>query len=370
MLTNNTDTVLCASQSDKKKTAAATDGDDTLDSTDATANQYTRRQKSLSSAHSNNNGGINMQRARSYSSGVLQMKVDDTPSLTKQQLKAAKDSEPCAPLSALWALNKPDAIYIVIGLIGAITVGAMMPVQGIVMAYLQVRIPPICYQCIALAHKSYCEAWNTELLHNAAHKLPNAIIIKCASALSSHRFVTNGSCIRSALKQILTIHYLTLLQTLATSLYGILLHHVQNSFFLTDAEELRTTGNNWVCAFLGLAAASILGYMLLGWGFATAGERMTRRLRESAFEATSHMLSHNYIYENSTCIQALCALCENSTGALTTRLEEDANIMAQATGLELGHKVHIAMTLIIGIIIGLIVAWQVGLVAMAVVPLI
>jgi ABC-type bacteriocin/lantibiotic exporter with double-glycine peptidase domain len=61
---------------------------------------------------------------------------------------------------------------------------------------------------------------------------------------------------------------------------------------------------------------------------------------------------------------------ENSTGALTTRLEEDANIMAQATGLELGHKVHIAMTLIIGIIIGLIVAWQVGLVAMAVVPLI
>jgi hypothetical protein len=145
MLMINTDTVLCASQSDKKKTASATNGDDTLDSTDATTTQYTRRQKSLSSAHSNNTGGINMQRARSYSSGVLQMKVDDTPSLTKQQLKAAKDSEPCAPLSALWALNKPDAIYIVIGLIGAVTVGAMMPVQGIVMAYLQVcTLLPMC----------------------------------------------------------------------------------------------------------------------------------------------------------------------------------------------------------------------------------
>jgi hypothetical protein len=143
LLMNNTDTVLCASQSDKKKTAAVADGDDSIDSIDATANQYTRRQKSLSSAHNNNNGGINMQRARSYSSGVLQMKVDDTPSLTKQQLKAAKDSEPCAPLSALWALNKPDALYIVIGLIGAVTVGAMMPVQGIVMAYLQVRTQPI-----------------------------------------------------------------------------------------------------------------------------------------------------------------------------------------------------------------------------------
>jgi ABC-type multidrug transport system fused ATPase/permease subunit len=75
---------------------------------------------------------------------------------------------------------------------------------------------------------------------------------------------------------------------------------------------------------------------------------------------------------NSSLLHAYCYTTtgENSTGALTTRLEEDANIMAQATGLELGHKVHIAMTLIIGIIIGLIVAWQVGLVAMAVVPLI
>jgi ABC-type bacteriocin/lantibiotic exporter with double-glycine peptidase domain len=70
------------------------------------------------------------------------------------------------------------------------------------------------------------------------------------------------------------------------------------------------------------------------------------------------------------CVHGYTTTGENSTGALTTRLEEDANIMANATGLELGHKVHIFMTLFIGIIIGLIVAWQVGLVAMAVVPLI
>jgi ABC-type multidrug transport system fused ATPase/permease subunit len=48
---------------------------------------------------------------------------------------------------------------------------------------------------------------------------------------------------------------------------------------------LRKTGNNWVLGFLGLAGGAILGYLLLGWGFATAGERMTRRLRQSAFEA-------------------------------------------------------------------------------------
>jgi ABC-type multidrug transport system fused ATPase/permease subunit len=59
---------------------------------------------------------------------------------------------------------------------------------------------------------------------------------------------------------------------------------------------------------------------------------------------------------------------ENSTGALTTRLEQDANAMSKATGIALGHKVQIAMTPLIGVLIGLIVAWQVGLVAMAVLP--
>jgi hypothetical protein len=148
MLTNTTDTVLCASQSDKKKTATETDGDETStveeQKYDADS-QYVRhssfsRQKSLSTANGTIINSINMQRARSHSSSVVQMRADDndTPVLTKEQLKALKDSEPAAPLSALWALNKPDAIYIVIGLIGAVIVGAMMPVQGIIMAYLQV----------------------------------------------------------------------------------------------------------------------------------------------------------------------------------------------------------------------------------------
>jgi hypothetical protein len=61
---------------------------------------------------------------------------------------------------------------------------------------------------------------------------------------------------------VLIIHYHTLLQNMLY--YSLFTSYKQNSFFLTDAEELRTTGNNWVCAFLGLAAASILGYMLLG----------------------------------------------------------------------------------------------------------
>jgi ABC-type multidrug transport system fused ATPase/permease subunit len=61
---------------------------------------------------------------------------------------------------------------------------------------------------------------------------------------------------------------------------------------------------------------------------------------------------------------------DNGTGPLTTRLEEDASAMAKATGMALGHKVQLCMTLLLGIFVGLIAAWQVGLVAICCIPLI
>jgi hypothetical protein len=44
--------------------------------------------------------------------------------------------------------------------------------------------------------------------------------------------------------------------------------------------------------------------------------------------------------------------------------------MAKATGMALGHKVQLCMTLLLGIFVGLIAAWQVGLVAICCIPLI
>jgi ABC-type multidrug transport system fused ATPase/permease subunit len=98
----------------------------------------------------------------------------------------------------------------------------------------------------------------------------------------------------------------------------------------------------------------------------------------------THIMKLSWFESSNVCVDDTCSIItntvgavllvatsgENSTGALTTRLEEDANIMSKATGMALGHKVQIAMTLLIGVLIGLVVAWQVGLVAMAVVPLI
>jgi hypothetical protein len=87
-----------------------------------------------------NSDDINMHRTCTFSSSVVQMRVPDNVTSTKQQLKAANDSKACAPLSALWTLSKPDALYIAIGVVGAVAAAAVMPVQGIVLAYIQVCV--------------------------------------------------------------------------------------------------------------------------------------------------------------------------------------------------------------------------------------
>jgi ATP-binding cassette subfamily B (MDR/TAP) protein 1 len=61
---------------------------------------------------------------------------------------------------------------------------------------------------------------------------------------------------------------------------------------------------------------------------------------------------------------------EHSTGELTTRLEADAEAVANVTGWALGYRIRIISTMCAGIAIALAFAWQVGLIAIFCVPLI
>ena len=58
--------------------------------------------------------------------------------LDKVAEKEAKKSEVRAPLKKIWALNRPELGWIVLGLVGTLIVGSSMPVQGVVIAYVQV----------------------------------------------------------------------------------------------------------------------------------------------------------------------------------------------------------------------------------------
>jgi ATP-binding cassette subfamily B (MDR/TAP) protein 1 len=63
-------------------------------------------------------------------------------------------------------------------------------------------------------------------------------------------------------------------------------------------------------------------------------------------------------------------LPSNSTGELTTRLEEDSEAVANVTGYQLGQRIQITASLLAGVAISLSFSWQIGLIALGCMPLI
>ncbi|CAN0363432.1 unnamed protein product, partial [Discosporangium mesarthrocarpum] len=60
---------------------------------------------------------------------------------------------------------------------------------------------------------------------------------------------------------------------------------------------------------------------------------------------------------------------DHAVGVLTANLEEDASKVKLATGTNLANKIQLTVTLLMGVLISLIYAWQIGLVAIVLVPL-
>lgn len=59
----------------------------------------------------------------------------------------------------------------------------------------------------------------------------------------------------------------------------------QSNLYKEDKDELRRVGNLWALGFIGLALCALCGRLALETGFGVAGERLTRTLRNMAFNA-------------------------------------------------------------------------------------
>ncbi|CAH1437658.1 unnamed protein product [Lactuca virosa] len=129
-------------------------------------------------------------------------------------------------------------------------------------------------------------------------------------------------------------------------------------YFLVDHDEIKHKTTMYSLWFAGLAVFTMVINIIQHYNFAAMGEYLTKRVREK-------MLSKILSFEIGWFDQD-----ENSTGALCSRLAKDANVVRSLVGDRCSLLIQTFSAVTVAFILGLVIAWRLALVMIAVQPLV
>ncbi|CAO2820874.1 unnamed protein product [Amaranthus hypochondriacus] len=140
--------------------------------------------------------------------------------------------------------------------------------------------------------------------------------------------------------------------------YAFAMGSMISVYFLKDNEEIKRQTTIYASCFLGLAVFSLLVNILQHYHFAYMGEFLTKRVREM-------MLSRMLMFEVGWFDRD-----ENGTGTICSRISKDANVVRSLVGDRMALVVQTISAVVIAFTMGLIIAWRLAIVMIAIQPII
>ncbi|KAI4983541.1 hypothetical protein ZWY2020_025407 [Hordeum vulgare] len=129
-------------------------------------------------------------------------------------------------------------------------------------------------------------------------------------------------------------------------------------YFLTDHDEIKDKTRAYALIFVALAVLSFLINIGQHYNFGAMGEYLTKRIREQ-------MLTKILTFEIGWFDRD-----ENSSGAICSQLAKDANVVRSLVGDRMALVIQTVSAVLIACTMGLVIAWRLALVMIAVQPLI
>ncbi|KAI7737534.1 hypothetical protein M8C21_017025 [Ambrosia artemisiifolia] len=139
--------------------------------------------------------------------------------------------------------------------------------------------------------------------------------------------------------------------------YALTIGGMISAFFVKDHEEMNARIRTYSIIFCSLAVISVLVNLLQHYNFAYMGEQLTKRIRLKMLEKILTFEPAWFDDEH------------NATGALCSRLSNEASMVKSLVADRMSLLIQTGSGVLIAMIMGLVVAWKLALVMIAVQPL-